>query len=31
MEQEKIDALLSSWNYKIHVKWDHDTVYKYVD
>jgi len=29
--QEKIDALLSSWNYKIHVKWDHDTVYKYVD
>jgi len=29
--QEKIDALLSSWNYKIHVKWDHDTVYKYTD
>ena len=29
--QEKIDALLSSWNYKIYVKWDHDTVYKYAD
>lgn len=29
--QEKIDALLSSWNYQIHVKWDHDTVYKYAD
>ena len=28
--QEKIDNLLSSWNYKIHVTWDHDTVYKYA-
>jgi FkbM family methyltransferase len=28
--QEKIDSLLASWNYKIHVSWDHDTVYKYA-
>jgi FkbM family methyltransferase len=28
--QEKIDNLLNSWNYKIHVAWDHDTVYKYA-
>jgi hypothetical protein len=28
--QEKIDNLLNSWNYKIHVAWDYDTVYKYA-
>jgi FkbM family methyltransferase len=28
--QEKIDILLRSWNYEIHVAWDHDTVYKYA-
>ena len=28
--QEKIDSLLRSWNYKIHVAWNHDTVYKYA-
>jgi FkbM family methyltransferase len=29
--QEKIDDLLRSWGYDIHVKWDHDTVYKHVE
>jgi FkbM family methyltransferase len=28
--QEKIDKLLSSWNYKIYIEWGHDTVYKYA-
>jgi FkbM family methyltransferase len=27
--QQKIDKLLKSWGYSIHVNWEHDTVYTY--
>lgn len=29
--QNKINELLFSWGYKIHISWDHDTVYTYYE